>query len=182
MSDEAAPDVQPVPESKASSMAAVRQAKKRKQLERDDTLSDLRAQIGDLASLMKSKTSDVAPDVAPDVTPDVTPDQQPDLDEGPVVITRQSSSSSSNGPSVKTEIMRTTAVGVLGLATWYLSNVWAKPQPKQSPLPPASLPPTPLPPAPTPQPVRAPAQQMDTPFGGPRQKKRRVVGASGLFE
>ena len=179
MSDEAAPDVQPVAESKSATMATVRAAKKRKQSERDDTLSDLRSQIGDLAALMKSKSSDVTPDVTPDVssdvTPDVTPDVTSDVDDGPVVITKQPSPSS-GGPSVKVEILRTTAVGVLGLATWYLSNVWAKPQdskPTPTPLPP-SIPRPSIPP-----PARAP--QLDTSFA-PRAKKRRVVGASGLFE
>ena len=175
MSDDAAPDVQTVAESKSATMATVRAAKKRKAAERDDTLSDLRSQIGDLAALMKSKSSDVTPDVTPDVSSDVTPDVTPDVDDGPIVITKQPSSSS-GGPSVKVEILRTTAVGVLGLATWYLSNVWAKPQdskPTPTPLPP-SIPRPSIPP-----PARAP--QLDTSFA-PRAKKRRVVGASGLFE
>ena len=54
MSDEVASDVQPVAESKSATMATVRAAKKRKQSERDDTLSDLRSQIGDLAALISN--------------------------------------------------------------------------------------------------------------------------------
>lgn len=82
-------------------MTKVREAKKRKQQERDTTLSDLQSQIGKMAQLMKTDLDD---------------------SDGPVVVTKKQKVEES-GPSLKSEIFKTAMVGVLGVATWYVQSV-----------------------------------------------------------
>ena len=141
-------------------MKGMRAAKKRKAEERDTTIQDLKKQVGSLADAMSNK---------------------------PEVVTRQKDEEPSSMPSMSTEFLRTAAVGALGLAVFYLNNIWAK-QPKlTAPAPPVPAPtPLPAPPVaatattPTP-PVAAP-----TPKASPTHfidmKPKRKIGASGLLE
>ena len=139
-------------------MQGMRAAKKRKADERDSVLQDLKKQVGSLADAMSNK---------------------------PEVVTKQKDEESSSMPSMSTEFLRTAVVGLLGLGTFYFSNVWAK-RPKL--MPPAHTPvapPTPVAPltpvapiAPTPTPpvVKvSPTTFIDL-------KPTRKIGASGLLE
>ena len=120
----------PVPEQVPDKMAAVRQAKKRKAQEDRDTLSDLKQKVSNLADSMSSK---------------------------PEVVTKQKDEESSSMPSMSTEFLRTAVVGLLGLGTFYFSNVWAK-RPKLMPPPAPIRAPVPsVTPAPTSAPAPAPA-------------------------
>ena len=150
----------PVPEQVPDKMAAVRQAKKRKAQEDRDTLSDLKQKVSNLADSMSSK---------------------------PEVVTKQKDEESSSMPSMSTEFLRTAVVGLLGLGTFYFSNVWAK-RPKL--MPPAHTPvapPTPVAPltpvapiAPTPTPPVV--KVSPTTFIDLKPTRKKVVGASGLLE
>ena len=98
-------------------MQGMRAAKKRKAEERDTTIQDLKKQIGSLADAMSNK---------------------------PEVVTRQKDEETSSMPSMSTEFFRTAVVGLLGLGTFYFSNVWAKRPKLTAPVPPVPAP-TPLP-------------------------------------
>ena len=134
-------------------MTKVREAKKRKQQERDTMLSDLSKQVSVLGNTMKAELDD-----------------QEEID-GPVVVTKKKQKVD-DGPSLKSEVFKAVMVGALGLATWYVNSVmFVK---KQEPLldriqaPPI----TPI----TPLPV-VPVTSMPPPM--PPKKK---IGASGLLE
>ena len=129
-------------------MQGMRAAKKRKADERDVTIQDLKKQIGSIADAMSNK---------------------------PEVVTRPQKDEESSLPSMSTEFFRTALVGLLGLGTFYVSNVWNK---KPKLMPPAPTPPTPAaPPPPTPPVVKAsPTTFIDL------KPRKKVVGASGLLE
>ena len=141
-------------------MQGMRAAKKRKAEERDTTIQDLKKQIGSLADAMSNK---------------------------PEVVTRQKDEETSSMPSMSTEFLRTAVVGLLGLGTFYFSNVWAK-RPKltaSNAVPsPVVAPPVAAPPVaatattPTPPPIlpkASPTHFID-------MKPKRKIGASGLLE
>jgi len=134
-------------------MQGMRAAKKRKADERDTTIQDLKKQIGSLADAMSNK---------------------------PEVVTRQKEEVSTM-PSMSTEFFRTAVVGVLGLGTFYFSNVWAKrpklmaPSPVLTPAPAAVLVPTAPTAAPAPPAKASPTTFIDL-------KPKRKTGASGLLE
>ena len=100
-------------------MKGMRAAKKRKAEERDTTIQDLKKQVGSLADAMSNK---------------------------PEVVTRQKDEETSSMPSMSTEFFRTAVVGLLGLGTFYFSNVWAKRPKLTAPVPVVT--PTPVAPAP----------------------------------
>ena len=130
-------------------MQGMRAAKKRKADERDVTIQDLKKQIGSIADAMSSK---------------------------PEVVTRQKDEESSL-PSLSTEFFRTAVVGLLGVSTFYFSNIWAK-RPKL-------MPPTPAPvTTPTPAPVTTPTPPVvkASPTTFIDLKPKRKIGASGLLE
>jgi hypothetical protein len=134
-------------------MTKVREAKKRKQQERDTMLSDLSKQVSVLGNTMKSELDD-----------------QEETD-GPVVVTKKKQKVDENGLSLKSEVFKAVMVGALGLATWYVNSVmFVK---KQEPLldriqaPITSI---------TPLPVVTP---LSMPHPMPPKKK---IGASGLLE
>ena len=142
----------PVPSPVPDKMAAVRQAKKRKAQEDRDTLSDLKQKVSNLADSMSSK---------------------------PEVVTRPQKDEESSLPSMSTEFFRTALVGLLGLSTFYVSNVWAK-RPKL-------MAPTPTPPTPAPAPHAAPTPTPPVVKASPTtfidlKPTRKKVGASGLLE
>ena len=142
-------------------MSAVRNAKKRKAQEDRDALSDLRKQVGSLADSMSNK---------------------------PEVVTRQKDEETSSMPSMSTEFFRTAVVGLLGLGTFYFSNIWAKRPKLTAPVPVVT--PTPVAPAPpaaaTQPPVVAPTPPPILPKASPTHfidmKPKRKIGASGLLE
>ena len=142
-------------------MQGMRAAKKRKAEERDTTIQDLKKQVGSLADAMSNK---------------------------PEVVTRQKDEETSSMPSMSTEFFRTAVVGLLGLGTFYFSNVWAKrpkltapvvtPTPVTPPVAATVAPTPPVAPVPTPLPVAPKASP--THFIDLKPKKR--IGASGLLE
>ena len=148
-------------------MQGMRAAKKRKAEERDTTIQDLKKQVGSLADAMSNK---------------------------PEVVTRQKDQEPSSMPSMSTEFLRTAAVGTLGLAVFYLNNIWGKRPKLTAPV----SPPLPVPPVVTPAPVAATAAPAPAPIGtscttlpvAPKaspthfidQKPKRKIGASGLLE
>ena len=99
MSDTSIPEVVAVvPETKSKpDMTKVRDAKKRKQQERDNVLSDLSKQISILGK---------------------TDDQE----DGPVVVTKKKQKVDDE-PSLKSEIFKAAMLGVLGVTTWYVQSV-----------------------------------------------------------
>ena len=99
MSDTTPEVVAIVPDTKAKpDMSKVREAKKRKQQERDSMLSDLSKQISVL-----SKTED-------------------EKEDGPVVVTKKKQKLDDE-PSLKSEIFKAAMLGVLGVTTWYVQSV-----------------------------------------------------------
>ena len=141
-------------------MQGMRAAKKRKAEERDITIQDLKKQIGSIADAMSNK---------------------------PEVVTKQKDEESSSMPSMSTEFLRTAVVGLLGLGTFYFSNVWAKRPKLMPPAPTPVAPPTPVatpttaaPIAPTPTPPAVKSSPSPTTFIDLKPKKR--IGASGLLE
>ena len=142
-------------------MQGMRAAKKRKAEERDTTIQDLKKQIGSLADAMSNK---------------------------PEVVTRQKDEETSSMPSMSTEFLRTAVVGLLGLGTFYFSNVWAKrpkltapvlapppPTPAPTPAPPVAVTATPTHSVADPTPKASPTHFID-------MKPKRKIGASGLLE
>ena len=168
----------PVSEQTPDKMSAVRNAKKRKAQEDRDVLSDLKKQVGSLAESMEKAVS-----------------------SGPQVVTKQKEKDEVGVPSFSTEVLRTGAVAALGLATFYISNIWAK-RPKLNPAPLMTPPPSPAPsptsqaiaPSPAPSPPPSPSQAIAPPAPPapkaspttfielPPPPKKRKVGASGLLE
>ena len=160
-----APEVAPV--QKTDVMSAVRQAKKRKAEQDRDALSDLRKQVGSLADAMSNK---------------------------PEVVTRPQKDDEASVPSMYTEFARTALVGLLGLGTFYISNVWAKrPKLMVADSPPPAAPPVVAPTVPSVTPV-TPATPV-TPTPAPAKKAgathfidmkppppKRKIGLSGLYE
>ena len=142
-------------------MQGMRAAKKRKAEERDTTIQDLKKQIGSLADAMSNK---------------------------PEVVTRQKDEETSSMPSMSTEFFRTAVVGLLGLTTFYFSNVWAKRPKLTAPVHPIPAPtPLPAPPvAPTQPPIVTPTPPPILPKASPTHfidmKPKRKIGASGLLE
>ena len=145
-------------------MQGMRAAKKRKAEERDTTIQDLKKQVGSLADAMSNK---------------------------PEVVTRQKDEETSSMPSMSTEFFRTAVVGLLGLGTFYFSNVWAKrPKLTASNVTPTPVAPTPVAPAPpaaaTQPPVVAPTPPPILPKASPTHfidmKPKKRIGASGLLE
>ena len=149
-------------------MQGMRAAKKRKAEERDTTIQDLKKQVGSLADAMSNK---------------------------PEVVTRQKDEETSSMPSMSTEFFRTAVVGLLGLGTFYFSNVWAKrpkltaPVAAPTPLPTTQLPTTQLPAPPvaaTQPPIVTPTPPPILPKASPTHfidmKPKRKIGASGLLE
>ena len=149
-------------------MKGMRAAKKRKAEERDTTIQDLKKQVGSLADAMSNK---------------------------PEVVTRQKEEETSSMPSMSTEFLRTAVVGLLGLGTFYFSNVWAK-RPKlaapvvQAPVV-TTTPVAPAPPAAATQPpvvapnlppVASPVVPKASPTHFIDMKPKRKIGASGLLE
>ena len=158
----------PVPDKTAEQtsdkMAGLRNAKKRKAQEDRDALSELRKQVSNIADSMSNK---------------------------PEVVTRPQKEETSS-PSMATEFFRTAVVGALGLAVFYVNNIWAK-RPKLMDT--VAAPPTQSAntPAPTPAPTHVPTpatahvplspvvpKASPTTFLELKPKKR--VGASGLLE
>ena len=134
-------------------MTKVREAKKRKQQERDTMLSDLSKQVSVLGNTMKAEVEEET--------------------DGPVVVTKKKQKVE-DGPSLKSEVFKAVMVGALGLATWYVNSVmFVK---KQEPLLDRiqALPITPI----TPLPV-VPVTPLSMPPPIPPKKK---IGASGLLE
>ena len=139
MVDQPAADETP---KKVPDMTKVREAKKRKQQERDTTLSDLKSQVSSMATMMKPAKSDVKADVKPDEDSDEESD-------GPTVVTRKKQKIDQDTPSLKSEVFKTAIVALLGLGTWYVSNIMFTP-PKTNVIeriaapiiPPVSTPPT----------------------------------------
>ena len=135
MIDQPAADETP---KKVPDMTKVREAKKRKQQERDTTLSDLKNQVSSMATMMKPAKSDVKPDE----------DSDEESDE-PTVVTRKKQKMDTDTPSLKSEVFKTAIVALLGLGTWYVSNIMFTP-PKTNVIeriaapviPPVSTPPT----------------------------------------
>ncbi len=114
-------EIKPVSEEKkAPDMSKVREAKKRKQVERDTALSGLQNQISSMASMMKADLKPPKADLKPDV------DDEPD--DGPMVVTRKKQKLDDSGPSMKSEICKTFIVASLGLLTWYVQSVAFKPK------------------------------------------------------
>ena len=111
-------------------MTKVREAKKRKQQERDTMLSDLSKQVSVLGNTMKAEEEET---------------------DGPVVVTKKKQKIE-DGPSLKSEVFKAVMVGALGLATWYVNSVMFVT--KQEPLldriqaPPITPPITPITPLP----------------------------------
>ncbi len=143
-------------------MQGMRAAKKRKAEERDTTIQDLKKQIGSLADAMSK----------------------------PEVVTRQKDEETSSMPSMSTEFLRTAAVGALGLAVFYLNNIWGKRPKLTAPVSPPVVH-EPVPPVVTPAPVAATAAPAPVtlpvaPKASPThfidQKPKRKIGASGLLE
>ena len=148
-------------------MKGMRAAKKRKAEERDTTIQDLKKQVGSLADAMSNK---------------------------PEVVTRQKDEETSSMPSMSTEFLRTALVGSLGLAVFYLNNIWGK-RPKltapvvQVPVPVVT--PTPVPTVTPAVPTVTPISTLCTPLpvapkASPTHfidlKPKRKIGASGLLE
>jgi hypothetical protein len=123
-------DIVPVVEDKAAvkkvQMENVRNAKKRKQSERDDILTDMKKQIYDLTSLM-SRSSDTSVSKT-----DNSSDNTSESDK-PTVVTRDDVQEELplSEPSLKTEVFRSLIVAGLGCGTWYFSNVWSKKHKKE---------------------------------------------------
>ena len=141
-------------------MQGMRAAKKRKAEERDTTIQDLKKQIGSLADAMSNK---------------------------PEVVTRQKDEETSSMPSMSTEFLRTAVVGLLGLGTFYFSNVWAKRPKLTAPVPPVPAPtPLPAPPVAATATTPTPPTAAPTPKASPTHfidmKPKRKIGASGLLE
>jgi hypothetical protein len=153
-------------EQTSDKMAALRNAKKRKAEDRDSVLQDLKKQVGSLADAMSNK---------------------------PEVVTRQKDEDAAPPPSFSTEVLRTAAVALMGLGTWYVSNIWAK-RPKLAAPVPAPPGVTPAPPCITPAPTvpTGPATAPPVPLSpvvpkaSPTHfidlKPKRKIGASGLLE
>ena len=170
MSDEKTPAVETKEapkERKMPDMTKVREAKKRKQQERDTTLSVLQNQLSTMATMMK-----------PDLKTVVESD---DEDEGPMVVTRKKQKLDSDGPSLKSEIFKTALVGLLGVGTWYVQSVMFAPKQVSvldkiaPPVIPPPVVPTVVTPAATSKPSPAPAPILSLP---PKKK----IGYSGLYE
>ena len=135
-------------------MQGMRAAKKRKADDRDSVLQDLKKQVGSLADAMSNK---------------------------PEVVTKQKEEESVM-PSMSTEFFSTAVVGILGLGTFYFSNVWAK-RPKLMAPTPAPTAPTAPPTAPTaPTAPVAPPAPKAPPTTFIDLKPKRKIGASGLLE
>ena len=149
-----------VKEKKAADMTKVREAKKRKQEQRDSTLTALQSQMSSMASLMKT-----------DVKADKTTDVDSDVEDGPAVVTRKRQKvDDSDSPSMRKEICRTVLVAALGLGTWYVSNVMFSP-PKTSVLDRIQAPVIPI----TPPVIAALPSR-------PAEPPKKKIGASGLLE
>ena len=106
------PDV----DTKKTRMANVRDAKKRKQVDRDDTISEMKKSISEMVSLMKP-TED---------TPTDTPADRVNNSPVPCVVTIDDDMPVSNGSGMRVEICRTLTVSILGLGIWYVNNIWNK--------------------------------------------------------
>jgi hypothetical protein len=143
---------------KGPDMTKVREGKKRKQQERDTTLSDLQSQISSMASMMKTDLKPEKPEVDTDMDPD-----------GPLVVTRKKQKVDDDKPSIKSEIIKTAIVAVLGLMTWYVQSVAFKQKPS-SVIDRIA--------APVISPTPPPRQQEPSPL--PPIKKK--IGAHGLLE
>ena len=95
----------------------------------------------------------------------------------PEVVTKQKEEESVM-PSMSTEFFRTAVVGILGLGTFYFSNVWAKRPKLMAPTPataPTAAPTAPTAPVAPPAPKAPPTTFIDL-------KPKRKIGASGLLE
>ena len=144
---------------KVPDMTKVREAKKRKQQERDSTLSDLKSQVSSMATLMKTEKPAMKPDVKPDVESDEESDE-------PTVVTRKKQKMDPDTPSLKSEVLKTAIVALLGLGTWYVSNIMFTP-PKTNVIERIAAPVIP--------PVSAPPTRQPEPI-------KKKIGASGLLE
>ena len=152
MIDQPAADETP---KKVPDMTKVREAKKRKQQERDTTLSDLKNQVSSMATMMKPAKSDVKPDE----------DSDEESDE-PTVVTRKKQKMDTDTPSLKSEVFKTAIVALLGLGTWYVSNIMFTP-PKTNVIERIAAPVIP--------PVSAPPTRQPEPI-------KKKIGHSGLLE
>ena len=167
MSDDTSTIPPPAPIKKVKTppdMTKVRDAKIKKQKDRDDTLSTLQNQLSSMASMMKS-------DMKSDVDTELD-------DDGPVCVTRKKQKLDNDGPSLKNEIFKTALVGLCGLGAWYASNIMFVP--KQTIVIDRIAAPvitkTPIAPPQTPAPPPTPAASPLLPV------KKRQIGASGLYE
>ena len=150
-----------VKEKKVADMTKVREAKRKKQEQRDSTLTALQSQMSSMASLMKT-----------DVKADKTTDVDSDVEDGPAVVTRKRQKvDDSDTPSMRKEICRTVLVAALGLGTWYVSNIMFTP-PKTSVLDRIQAPVIPISP---------PAIAAALP-SRPAEPPKKKIGASGLLE
>ena len=145
-------------------MSKVRDAKVKKQKDRDDTLSTLQNQLSSMASMMKT-------DMKSDVDADVDDDE-------PVCVTRKKQKLDNDGPSLKNEIFKTALVGICGLGAWYASNVMFTPK-QTSVLDRIAAPVITKTPASITSPLPPPTPTTSPSFPS---VKKRVVGASGLYE
>ncbi len=166
-------EIKPVVEEtkKAPDMTKVREAKKRKQVERDTALSGLQSQISSMASMMKADLKPPKSDLKPP-KPDVDTDDEPDE---PMVVTRKKQKLDDSGPSMKSEICKTFIVASLGLLTWYVQSVAFKPK-LPNMLERIAAPVVNSPPTPAPPPVSTARPSLDI---MPLKKK---IGGHGLLE
>ena len=140
-------------------MSKVRDAKVKKQRDRDDTLTTLQNQLSGLASMMKT-------DMKSDVDTELD-------DDGPVCVTRKKQKLDTDGPSLKNEIFKTAIVGLLGVGVWYTSNIMFAP--KQSNVLDRIA-------APVVQKTPASVTPPTTVTPSIPTMKKRLIGASGLLE
>ena len=118
----------PVVEKVVDKMEKVRAAKKRKSDERDSTLTDMKKQIADMASMINSSAASPAasPATSPAVSagaPATSPEASSEISSEPVVITKQGEEDEPESPSFRNECIKSGIIGILGLGTWYASNV-----------------------------------------------------------
>ena len=141
----------------------MRAAKKRKADDRDSVLQDLKTQVSSLADAMSSNK--------------------------PEIVTRPQKDEESSMPSMSTEFLRTAVVGLLGLSTFYFSNIWANrlklvtdtPASVVAPIVPSVTPVTPATPvAPTPAPAKKASPTHFIEMKPPPPKRK--IGSSGLLE
>ena len=167
----------PVVEKVVDKMEKVRAAKKRKSDERDTTLTDMKKQIADMATMMSSSAA--SPAVSPatsDGAPAPSPEISPEASSEPVIITKQVEEEEvDSAPSFRNECLKSAMVGVLGLGTWYATNVLFASKAKPVPVPVIKVPES--------KPIVKPKsfiEQQPNSFLLPARKRK--IGASGLLE